>query len=229
MSSLSKRLRLIGTMVPDGARVCDVGTDHGYLPAAHYKSGRVSSVTATDIREKPLENARKNLARLGADGVRLILCDGLAGVCREDVDTVIVAGMGAEVICGILARCAFVRDGTVTLLLQPMTSAELLRDYLAREGFRVLCEPTVEDGNRFYSVMKARFDGVQRELTPTERYAGLVTADSVSGRKYLEKQYRRLRDCQAILVDRPEEQEKYSEYAAAAKGIQQRLEDTNAV
>lgn len=216
-------------MVPDGARVCDVGTDHGYLPAALIKCGRVTSVVATDIREKPLENARNNLARLGVENVRLLLCDGLSGVSRVDADTVIIAGMGAEVISGILERCDFVRDPSVLLLLQPMTSPELLRDCLAAQGFRVEREPTVEDTGRIYSVMQARFDGVLRELSPTERFAGLVTAHDETGRRYLEKQYRRLTSCLENLADRPEEKDRFSLFSAAANGIRKRLEESHAL
>ena len=60
---LSLRLKLIASLVPDGARVCDIGTDHAYLPIELIKSGKAISVIATDIREKPLENARKISAR----------------------------------------------------------------------------------------------------------------------------------------------------------------------
>ena len=54
MYNLSKRLSVIASLVKKGARVCDVGTDHGYLPIALKKSGLVSSVIATDIRKGPL-------------------------------------------------------------------------------------------------------------------------------------------------------------------------------
>lgn len=229
MSSLSKRLCLIGKLVPEGARVCDVGTDHGYLPAALVKSGRAKSVVATDIREKPLQNAGKNLERLGVENVRLILGDGLSGVSREEADVVIIAGMGAEVIGGILSRCDFIKDESVTLLLQPMTSAEWLRDYLAAEGFALVNEVAVEDADRIYSVMVARYNGVVRTLSSAERYVGLITAETDDGRRYLEKQYRRCRECEAILRDRPDEEARLREFSAAAEGIQKRLEESHAL
>ena len=103
MRDLSARLSVVAEFVKSGSSVCDVGTDHGYLPAFLYLSGKCKLVTATDIKEKPLKNAQNNLKKLGADGVSLILCDGLAGVDRSIADTVIIAGMGGEVISGIIA------------------------------------------------------------------------------------------------------------------------------
>ena len=144
MIELSKRLSLIAQFVNEGSSVCDVGTDHGYLPAFLYLSGRCKSVSATDINEKPLLSARNNLDRLGANGVKLVLCDGLAGVTRDDADTVIIAGMGGEVISGIIARAEFLRDDTVSLVLQPTTAAKELRLFLAQKGFAVEREKRME-------------------------------------------------------------------------------------
>ena len=61
MPELSRRLKVISGLIKTGGSVCDVGTDHGYLPAFLYLSGDFTSVTATDLREKPLLNAKKNL------------------------------------------------------------------------------------------------------------------------------------------------------------------------
>ncbi|MBO7520397.1 MAG: SAM-dependent methyltransferase, partial [Clostridia bacterium] len=157
---LSKRLSLIASLVETGSSVCDVGTDHGHLPAFLYKSGKCKSVIATDIRKKPLENARKNLEAANAAGVELKLCDGLDGITRDMADTVIITGIGGEVISGIIDRAPFLRDYTVTLVLGPTTSAGRLRDYLAQAGFVVVFERAVEDNGKLYSVMKAHFRGI---------------------------------------------------------------------
>ena len=77
--ALSLRLALISTLVPPGARVCDIGTDHGYLPIELIKRGDIKSVIATDIRKMPLANADKNIKATGVGGITLRLCDGLEG------------------------------------------------------------------------------------------------------------------------------------------------------
>ena len=58
MPGLSKRLSVIASLVPFGARVCDIGTDHAFLAIELLKSKRANSVIATDINEKPLKKAR---------------------------------------------------------------------------------------------------------------------------------------------------------------------------
>jgi tRNA (adenine22-N1)-methyltransferase len=72
--ALSLRLALISALVPPGARVCDIGTDHGYLPIELIKRGDIKSVIATDIREKPLASAEKNIKAAGVSGITLRLC-----------------------------------------------------------------------------------------------------------------------------------------------------------
>lgn len=55
MNNLSLRLSTIASLVPKGAFVCDVGTDHGFLPIFLTESGIARGVIATDINEKPLK------------------------------------------------------------------------------------------------------------------------------------------------------------------------------
>ena len=186
---LSKRLSLIASFVPAGSSVCDVGTDHGHLPVILYKSGKCRSICATDIRKKPLENARKNLEAADIKGVELYLADGLDGITREQADTVIIAGIGGEVISGIIDRAPLLRDDTVTLILQATTSVGRLRDYLAQEGFVVVSERAVEENGKLYSVMKAHFCGIPYPIDSLRRAVGLVLPDYEEGRAYIEKQY----------------------------------------
>ena len=168
MIELSKRLSLIASFVNEGSSVCDVGTDHGYLPAFLSLSQKCKSVMATDINQKPLQSAQANLERLGCKNVKLVLCDGLSLVTRADADTVIIAGMGGEVISGIIDRAQFLRDGSVTLILQPTTAAKGLRQFLAKNGFTVERETAIEENGKIYSIMLVRFTGKEYELSQVQ-------------------------------------------------------------
>ncbi|MCQ2455631.1 MAG: class I SAM-dependent methyltransferase [Clostridia bacterium] len=205
MHSLSQRLKTVASMIPQGTSVCDVGTDHGYLPAALYLSGNYGSITATDICEKPLENARKNIRKLGANGVNLILCDGLEKVEKENAQTVVIAGMGGDVISGIIERCPFKKHSL--FVLQPMTAAKVLRIFLAENGFSVIKETAVAENGKIYSVMLCRFEGKKQLLSPAKKRIGELKPTTEENIAYIKKQYNICKKCIADLekagVDSP--------------------------
>lgn len=219
MIELSKRLSLIARFVNEGSSVCDVGTDHGYLPAFLYLSGKCKSVIATDINEKPLTSARANLERLSADGVRLILCDGLEKVTRNDADTVIIAGMGGEVISGIIDRAPFLRDNTVTLILQPTTAAKELRLFLSQNGFAVEKETALSENGKIYSVMCVRFTDTPYNIDAVRAVIGILKPDSDDSKIYIEKQYRIAKKCADDLSAVKNKQTEYKYYLNLSKEL----------
>lgn len=193
MPELSRRLKVISGLIKTGGSVCDVGTDHGYLPAFLYLSGNFTSVTATDLREKPLLNAKKNLKELNAEGVRLVLCDGLSKVERKEADNVVIAGMGGEIISDIISKTDFLKDETVNLVLQPTTSAKDLREFLGSDGFEVLKEMAVSENGKLYSVMQVGYSGVKRKLSDYELYIGKLDLSDETAKKYALKQLKILK------------------------------------
>lgn len=229
MIPLSERLSLIKTLVPENAGVCDVGTDHGYLSAALIKSGKVRSVIATDLREKPLENARENLAKLGINNVDLRLCDGLSAVGPDEADTIIIAGMGGEVIAGIIERAIWLKNSSVTLILQAMTSCEALRDYLAANGFAIEKEITLEENEKVYSVILARFNGVIQSVSAVYRYVGNIKYVSLSDKAYINKQYKRLFECAESLKNIESQREKYLHFKEASDQLRSLMEEENGI
>ena len=77
---LSPRLRAIADFVPQGARVIDVGTDHGYIPVFLAQKRLASAIFASDINEGPIARARQNAALYGVeDRISFARADGLSG------------------------------------------------------------------------------------------------------------------------------------------------------
>ncbi len=219
MLELSKRLSLIAEFVNEGSSVCDVGTDHGYLPAFLYLSGKVKNVIATDINPKPLMSARKNIERLGADGVRLVLCDGLSGVEQENIDTVIIAGMGGEVISGIINRSAFLRNDAVTLILQPTTAAKELRIFLATNGFTVEREQALQENGKIYSIMLVKYNGAPYKLDNIQALIGILKPTDDAACEYITKQYRIAQKCAEQLKAAPSKQDEYNYYLKLSEDL----------
>ena len=170
-AQLQPRLQAIAHLVPAGARLTDVGTDHGYLPLWLLREGRIPSAIATDIGALPLEHARRS-AELAGVPLELRMCDGLAAVSPEETDCVAIAGMGGETIIHILSAAPWTKNG-VTLLLQCMTKAELLRQWLQENGYRIEAEQLVLDKGIIYPILTVR-GGEMAPLPPEQYHIGFA-------------------------------------------------------
>ena len=175
---LSPRLRLAADLVPKGARLADVGTDHAYLPACLLMEGKIPSAIAADLREGPLSRARETAAEYGCgDRMAFRLCDGLSGIRPEETDAVVIAGMGGETIAQILEEAPWVRTRKVPLVLQPMSSLPELRQRLREGGFHILEERLAREGDTLYVVMRAE----AAPMTPAQLWAGRQSRDPLRG------------------------------------------------
>ena len=167
---ISDRLLCCASMVQPGARVADVGCDHGYLGIHLLREGGAAYVAASDLRPQPLAKARENSRIYGAaEHMDFYVADGLDAVQPEAVDTVVCAGMGGDCIIHILEQAPWVRDSRVTLILQPQTSGNDLRRWLGENGFAIREEKLVRDGGFLYFTIRAVF-GAGKPLTPGEQY-----------------------------------------------------------
>ena len=197
---LQPRLRLLADLVPQGARLADIGTDHGYLPVYLLQKGRIISAIAADIGQAPLDHARRTAQHYGVtDGLRFLCCDGLQGIGPEDADTVVIAGMGGETIIHILSQAPWTKAGNTLLLLQPMTKQEDLRRWLNENGYAQSAERLVRDKDYLYPVFTV-FGGEQPPLSAGEIYGGVdIEVDPLAG-EYLDQRIRRLSQAEAGLL-----------------------------
>lgn len=168
---MNKRLKVILSHISDGIGVIDVGTDHGYIPAALAEGGYTGKIIASDINVGPLESALRNAEDLGVlDNIEFILCDGLEKCDPSKIDTIVIAGMGGDTICGILDRAEWCITPGYKLILQPMTKGEILRFWLINNGFKIIDEEYVRDGN-LYQIVVAEF-GPSVRYSDAELYMG---------------------------------------------------------
>ena len=167
---LTPRLRAIAEQVPQGARLADVGTDHAYLPVRLLLDGRIQGAVASDVNQGPLLRGQETARLYGVEGkLSFRLCDGLAGVGPEEADTVVIAGMGGELIARILAAAPWTKQAR--LLLQPMSSQPELRQWLAENGYRIDRETVAVEGRKLYTILSAT-GGESTPYTRAELWAG---------------------------------------------------------
>ncbi len=227
MQNLSKRLSKIAVLVPKNCRVADIGTDHGYLPIYLIKNGIASFVYASDIAEKPLKSAQKNIETSGLHNIETRLSDGLENIAPDEIDTAVIAGIGGEVISGIIERCEWIKDSRYTLILQPTTSPEKLRAYLADNGFLVEHEVAVFENSKIYSIMRVKYCGKKQNLPPYKLFIGNLTPDNEDSTAYIDKQLRRVSSLSADLKNIPTKREEYIYYKQIADTLTKILGGNN--
>ncbi len=151
MQKLDSRLGTALKYLRKGKILADIGTDHAYLPIYAVSNGYSSFAIASDINEGPVERARINISSYGAsDKITVIRTDGLKGIDGFHPDDIAIFGMGGELIASIIDASPWVRDKGKRLILQPMTCADSLRFYLAKNGFRIIGETLSEDCGKLY-------------------------------------------------------------------------------
>ncbi len=192
---LSTRLQLLADWVPQGARLVDVGTDHAHLPLWLAINGRVSFAIASDLRKGPLERAKENGARYGAENVEYRLCNGLEAIRPEEVDTISIAGMGGETIAAILEAAPWTKDERYTLLLSPHTKSEILREWLAENGYCIRREALIYDRNTLYPVMEVGKG--EMKLSLGQIWGGAKLLHDPAGDRYLIQRIIRLQSAVA--------------------------------
>ncbi|MDO4618813.1 MAG: class I SAM-dependent methyltransferase [Clostridia bacterium] len=151
---LKKRLDMILSHI-DGDAVADIGTDHGYIPVKLALSGKVKKIIATDLNKGPLDAARKN-AEDNNVSFDLRLGSGLSPIEENECDTIVIAGMGGELISEILRADLDKAKKADRLLLQPMNSQDTLRKFLLENGFSITEEDLEVEGFKVYNLIIAQ-------------------------------------------------------------------------
>lgn len=172
--NITNRLAAAAGFVRRGSRVCDVGTDHAYLPIFLCKAGIAKKALATDINRGPCERAAENI-RLHkcSDMIEVRQADGLDLAADFEPTDIIVCGMGGELIRDIILRSTLTRKSGVRLILQPMTKAASLRRALAANGFAIVGEALAKD-DRIYQVICAEYTGEKYAISDAEALLGPV-------------------------------------------------------
>ncbi len=178
--TLDKRLLSCAGFVRQDALFADIGTDHAYLPIFLLKEGRIKSAVCADINEGPLKSAKENLIANGLiDKARLVLTDGLSGLDSTPLTDIAICGMGGELIRDIIKAAPFVKDEGINLILQPMSRANILREFLLSEGFYIIKEDYVKSKGLCYVTMLVSFSGRLKKSDDYFAHFGTLDSDTV--------------------------------------------------
>lgn len=202
---LPERLLCCAEKTRPCACVADIGSDHALLPIWLIRMGKAERGIASDLREGPLAAARKNAALYQvADRLETRLSDGFSAFAPGEVQDIVIAGMGGELILRMLQETPWLAQKEIRLVLQPMSSIPKLRRGLHELGFRLVEEEAVTEREKVYTVMTAVYGGrsladssltCQKDpdlLSSLALYMGKLLPGSEGADRYAEKVLRGL-------------------------------------
>lgn len=191
---LDERLALCAEFVRENSRLADIGTDHAYLPVWLAINGKIKSAVASDIRPMPLERGAENIKKYHCENlIETRLSSGLDEYSEKEIDDIVIAGMGGELIVDILKKAPWVCSKNIHLILQPMTRANILREYLFKNGFSIVDEKACRHGGKVYSVMSVFYTGEKVEQSLSKVYIGKLDFSQPDTVEYVEEVLKKLR------------------------------------
>lgn len=156
---ISLRLKTIANMVDKCECVADIGTDHGYIPIYLVKNDICNKAIASDINKGPVEKAKFNVKLESMqDKIQCRLGGGLITIKPEEVQGIVIAGMGGNLIRDIIEEGIDVFKKAKFIVLQPVQNPEVLREYIYKKGYKIIDEELCIEDNKLYEIIKVRYD-----------------------------------------------------------------------
>ncbi len=154
--ALSPRLKAVGDFVLPNSVVADIGADHGQLILSLCEQGRISQGYACENKAGPFAILRQAVEKSPySKNLAVELADGISQL-PETIDTVVVAGMGGELIVSILESQPKRLKNVKTLILAPNTDTPEVRKALNTLGFAIIDETMVEEKRHVYEIIMAQ-------------------------------------------------------------------------
>lgn len=179
---LSKRLSTVASAVSYCDVMADIGTDHGFVPIYLVKKGVCKKALAMDVNKGPLARADEHIRAEGlSDLIQTRLSNGLEKLNPGEVNSLVIAGMGGDLMAKILTAGTHVLHPVGSfapeLILQPQSEWYKVRRCLHREGYRIVWEDFLYEEGKYYLVIKA-MPGEDRVYSETDEIYSKLLVES---------------------------------------------------
>ena len=153
---VSKRIDFIVDNLDKVECLADIGTDHGYVPLLALEREKANKVIACDINKDPLDKAKLNAILEGIVGneIDFRLGSGLKPLEMKEANSVVIAGMGGNLIRDILEADMEKVNSLESLILVPAQNPEVLREYLYENNYEIIKEDLCFDEGVYYELFK---------------------------------------------------------------------------
>lgn len=199
---LSQRLKTIANYVEKGSLVADVGCDHAYTSIYLIKNNIAGHIIAMDINKGPLEKAKTNIKGYGlSDRIETRLSNGMEKLCENEVDTVLISGMGGALVTSILGKRLDLVKACKSLILQPQSEIDLVRRFLHKHHFKIAEETMLIEEGKYYVVIHAVSGEETYEKEAEYQYGRcLLNLKDTTLKSFLEKEQAVLKNIKAGMI-----------------------------
>ena len=150
---INPRLKKIGDLAPANSFCLDVGCDHALLDIYLVNLNKNIHAIASDIADGPIEQAKRNIKRERLENEIEVRQGSGLSTYSDEVDTVIISGMGGRNIIGICKNDIKILKKIDTLIISPNNYQEDVKRYLCKNGFYIENEEFVKDGKFIYQII----------------------------------------------------------------------------
>ncbi len=193
---INNRLKQIGDLVEANSFCLDVGCDHAFLDIYLIKKDMNIKAIASDIAEGPVKQARENIKRERLDKeIEVRFGNGL-DTYSDDVDTVIISGMGGRNMIGIFKNNLDITKKLDTIIISPNNYQEDVKRFLVKCGFYIDNEVLVKEGKFIYQIIKLKKG--KKRYTRREYFFGPVLLEK-KGKLFKEYYLRELKSREILM------------------------------
>ena len=184
--NLTPRLQSVADLAGKSTSLADIGTDHAYIPIYLMQKGMITKAIAADINKGPLERADKNIRQASlSDKITLRLSDGLDNIKDNEAETVVIAGMGGEIISHMLEKAK--PKGIKKIVLQPMTDIPLVRRKLHENDMVITAERLAAEKDKIYTIIACKY-GTGQTFSDEDYIVSPFIKDDPIFDEYIKKQ-----------------------------------------
>lgn len=153
---ISNRLKIVANQIKNSKTIADIGTDHAYVPIYLCLHNKIDNAIACDINKGPLEKAKENIKKYHLESrIDTLLGSGLEKIEPNQVDALVIAGMGGKLIIDILSNKLETVRALKQMVIQPQLDVYQVRKYIHTIGFSIENEEMIIEDNKYYNIISA--------------------------------------------------------------------------